>query len=247
MWALIKECYGRSARFAIALPLLFALPIAGELAQHLAEYWIGMYASVAAAVALEGDPTRMGFGVVKVLILIVYPYWVYRWLAFEGGGGRRILGDARSASLFAWVVALGLALAALQLFGGALLRPLGVSNGAILGAGLALTLLTIALDIYLTAWKVGAALGNPGLTIPASFRIMHGNFWWSTGFYLAMVLPLMIVHYAFATAALLGPPALLWPLLIVDGLVVGYLGTVLAAAGFLFARRAAERAGAALT
>lgn len=247
MWTLIKECYRESARFARAWPLLFALPLAAELAQHVVEYRIGMFASVEAMVALDGDPSRMTFGVVKVVTLLVYTYWVSRWLAYGRDGRRRVLGDGRSAFLFAWVVALGLVTGGLQLFGGALLRPFGASDGVVLAVGLVFVSAMMAIDIYLTAWKVGAALGNGRLTIPASFRIMHGNFWWSLGFYIVMILPLMIAHYVVGGVALGRPDAMLWPMLIFDALLVGYLGTVLAATGFLIARRAAERKGVPLT
>jgi len=248
MWTSIKECYRESARFARAWPLLFALPLAAELAQHVVEYRIGMFASVEAMIALEGDSSRMTFGVVKVVTLLVYTYWVNRWLAYGRDGRRRVLGDGRSAFLFAWVVALGLVTGGLQLFGGALLRPFGASEGIVLAVGLVFVSLTIVLDIYITAWKVGAALGNGRLTIPVSFRIMRGNFWWSIGFYIAMILPLMIAHQLIGGIAPLGrPDAILWPILIFDSLLVAYLGTVLAATGYLIARRAAERKGASLT
>jgi len=248
MWTSIKECYSESARFARAWPLLFALPLAAELAQHFVEYRIGMFASVEAMVALDGDPSRMTFGVVKVVTLLVFSYWVNRWLAYGGDGRRPVLGDRRSAFLFAWVVALGLVTGGLQLFGGALLRPFGASDRMVLGVGLVFVSVMMAIDIYLTAWKVGAALGNGRLTIPASFRIMRGNFWWSLGFYIVMILPLMIAHQLIGGMAPLGrPDTILWPILIVDSLLVAYLGTVLAATGYLIARRAAERKGVSLT
>jgi hypothetical protein len=102
------------------------------------------------------------------------------------------------------------------------------------------------LEIYLSAWKVGAALGNPRLGILASFRIMNGNFWWSLGYFLTMMLPLMIVHYGLNGLAVGRPDSVLWPMLIFDSLVVAYLGLVLAATVYLTARRATERSNVPL-
>jgi hypothetical protein len=104
----------------------------------------------------------------------------------------------------------------------------------------------MALDVYLSCWKVGSALGNPRLTIPASVHIMQGNFWWSFAFSIGMMLPLMVVHYALAVVGVGRPDPLLWSILIFDSLIVGYLGMVLATTTYLIALRAATRAGAPL-
>ena len=60
------------------------------------------------------------------------------------------------------------------------------------------------------------------------------------------MLPLMIVHYGLGAVALIGPKATLWPVLIVDSLVVGWLASVLAATTYVVAARGANRAGVAL-
>ena len=241
MWREIKQAYADSARIIVALPLLFALPVAAELIQHAIEYRSGMYDSLAAMEAAADDPARMGFGQVKILTLVLLLYWVSRWQVFRGAGEPAVLGDRQSAWLFLGVILLGMALGLVQQFGGGWLAPF-VGEGMLLAIGFGYFFLSLALDLYLSAWKVGSALGNPRLTIPASFRIMRGNFWWSLAFSIVMILPLMAVHYALAVVGLGQPDLLLWSTLAFDALIVGYLGLVLATMTYLIARRAAARA-----
>lgn len=246
MWTSIKEGYRESARATIALPLLFALPVVTELVQHGIEYRSGMFVSLETMEALGNHTARMGFGQVKILSLTLVLYWAFRWHALRGQPGRSVLGDRSSAILFAGVVLFSTAIGVIQQFGGTLLAPMLPDESTLLTVGIAFFLGTVVLDVYLTCWKVGSALGNPRLSIPASFKIMHGNFWWSLGFSLAMILPLMVAHYAlnvFAIGQEVGP---LWAILVTDAVLVGFLGLVLATTSFLIARRAAKRAGVPL-
>ena len=247
MWQFIKQAYADSARIIIALPWLFALPTVAELIQHVIEYRSGMYDSVAAMQAAGDDPARMGFGQVKILTLILLLYWVSRWQAFRGSKEGSVLGDRRSALLFLGVVLFATAIGLVQQFGGTFLSPILGNDNLLLTIGFAFFLLSLALDIYLSAWKVGSALGNPRLTIPASFRIVQGSFWWSLAFYVLMIVPLMVVHYALAVVALGRPDPVLWAVLTLDAFIVGYLGLVLSTATYLVAQRAATRAGVPLS
>src|SRR3954467_10577040 len=104
MWSEIKTAYRDSWAVALKYPLLFALPAAAEFAQHVAEYRIGMFASMEGMKAAADNGVRMGFGVVKVLSLFLLVYWVSRALAVLRGAPLRVPGDARSIRLFALVL-----------------------------------------------------------------------------------------------------------------------------------------------
>lgn len=242
MWTEIRTAYRDSWAVALKFPLLFALPATAEFAQHVAEYKVGMFASMEGMVAAADNGFRMGFGIVKVLSLFLLIYWVSRALAVLRGAQLRVPGDARSARLFAWVLAWGLATGLLQLFGGDLIAPF-VSSRVTLIIGAAFALVLLVCDTYLTVWKVGASLGNERLTFTASFRIMHGNFWWSLVYFVAMFLPLMVAHYALNSLAVGRPPTLMWATLSADALTVGYLGIVLTALSYVIAGRATARKG----
>lgn len=245
MWSLIKEGYALSARLAAALPLLIAFPMMAEFTQHIVEYRIGMFTDVATMQAVAGNADRMGFGQLKVLSLIFLLYWVSRGLAFGRGGARRVLGDAHSAWLFAWVTLYIFGVGLVQQFGGGFIAPY-VGSRMLIAIGLGFFVASLVVDLYLTVWKVGAALGNDALMPRASVRIMHGNFWWSFGYFLIMAVPGLVIHYLLNGLAVGRPQALVWAILGFDALLVGYFGILLAAATYLIARRAAARKGVAL-
>jgi hypothetical protein len=245
MWTEIKTAYRDSWTVAVKFPLLFALPAAAEFAQHVVEYRLGMFASLEGMQAAADSGWRMGFGIVKVLSLFLLIYWVSRALAALRGAPLRVPGDARSALLFAGVLAWGLGTGMLQLFGGDLIAPFASGRAAmIIGAVFGVALLIC--DLYLSAWKIGASLGNDRLTFTASFRIMYGNFWWSLGYFVLMFLPLMVVHYALNFLAVGQPPIPMWATIGFDGLIVGYLGIVMTVATYVIAGRAATRKGETL-
>lgn len=243
MWTEIKTAYRDSARVAVQRPLLFALPLIAEFTQHVVEYRVGMFDSMEAMKAVSDDASRMGFGYVKVFALIVIAYWVTRALANLEGAKLRVLGDRASLILFVGVMLWNLLSGLSQEYGGALLGALLPTRWFAAAAILAFVLLVV-IDTCLVPWKVGAALGNAGITIPASLRIMGGrNVLWSLVFIILAALPLMVLHYALNVGAAGRPAALLWSILALDALVVGYLGIVLVAIHYRIARRAAGRAG----
>lgn len=245
MWRAIKDGYARSARLARSFPLLVAFPMMAELTQHIVEYRIGMFTNVATMRAVAGNAERMGFGQLKVLSLILLLYWVSRGLAFGRDGAHRVLGDARSAWLFLWVTLYMIGFGLVQQFGGGFIAPY-VATRPLIAIGFGFFVASLVLDLYLTVWKIGAALGNRALTPAASFRIMHGNFWWSLGYFVVMFAPGLVIHYALNGLAVGRPTGMIWAVLAVDALLVGYFGILLAAATYVIARRAAERKGVAL-
>lgn len=245
-WQAMRRAYAMSGRFVIALPLIAALVIAVEAVQHVVEWRIGMFASTDAAEALGAHPARMGFGYVKVAILFLVSFWVLRFLGFDGDARRAVAPDRTAYRLFAIVLLFEAAMLLVQERSGVWLAELVPPGAALLFAALAAMLVAMFLELYLAAWKTGAALGNPRLTIFASARAMHGRIWWSFGFTLAMMIPLMIVHYALNGFAIGRAPALAWAMLAVDSLLVGYLAALLPAAVFVVAARAAARKGVEL-
>ena len=123
MWTDIKAAYRDSWKVALTFPLLFALPAAAEFAQHIVEYEIGMFASMAGMKAAADNGWRMGFGMVKILSLFLLGYWVSRALARLHGAQLRVRGDRNSARLFVGVLAWSIGTGMLQLFGGDLIAP----------------------------------------------------------------------------------------------------------------------------
>lgn len=235
-WNALTTTYRGSIAFLIACPLLALVPVVFELVQHVVEVRIGLYDSVAAARATEHHPLRMVFGMAKVMALIIPGYWITRFLAL---GDRRRAGalEAPALRLFGGVVAFHAALAAVQLF----LLP---RDAPVMIATFAVGQVIACL---VPAWTVAAALGNGAIGPRRSIAIMARQLPWTFAFLLVALVPVMIPHYALGAVALLAPKLWLWPALVVDSVLVGWLCAVMIASGYVAATRAAASQGVSLT
>jgi len=241
----VGGAYGGAWRFALACPLLFAVPVAVEFIQHVIEMRIGMYDSIAAAQAVEANGARLGWGVVKTLALFLAGYWVARFLVLPGGAADARRFDPVAARLFAWVLLFGLAVTLVSLWGGDAMHAAGL-GAYTMAAGVAFSLASFVLTILLAPWKIGAALGNAELGFVRSIGLVGWGVWWGLILAILALLPLMIVHYAFAFLAMGAPQPAAWAILAVDSLLVGYLAAVIVAIDLAIARRAVEAVGARL-
>ncbi len=242
MWKATKEIYGESWRFALALPWLVAIPVFAELVQHGIEYRFGMYDSITGAEAARNDAARDLFGDAKELTLYLMGYWVVRFMAFDHDAKRTVALPRRAVLLFLPVLAFEMARMLLEESGVEFLSARFAHPVLKFALPAAWILATVVLEVYLICWKTGAALGNSRLTIPTSFRLMRGNFWWSFGLTCLIGLPLMIMHLALCSGAVGQPTWLLVAILVADALLVGGLATVLIANNYVIARRAVAAA-----
>lgn len=227
-WQALKASYRGGTAFLIACPLLAMIPVVFEVIQHVVEVRIGMYDSVAMAEAVENHPARLGFGFFKVLALMAPIYGVSRFLVARDAAYAGRL-DPRALGLFAGFVALQAAFSALTLF----VLP---RTGAILGATFVVQLLLAPL---LAAWVVAAANGNPAIGPLRSIALTARHLPFGVALSLAVMMPVMVLHYVLAVPAMIGPKPLMWPALIVDSFVVGWLGALIAAGYYYVADRAA--------
>jgi len=238
------DVYAGAWRYALACPLLFAVPVVVEFIQHVIEMRIGMYDSIAAAQAVEANGARLGWGVVKTLSLSLAGYWVARFLLLRGAADARRL-DPVAVRLFAWVMLFGLAWTLVSLWGGDAMRLVGLGEQA-MAISVALGLVGFILSILLAPWKIGAAIGNAEMGFVRSIGLVGWGIWWGLILAVLAILPPMIVHYLFAFLAIGAQPAAAWAVLAVDSVLVGYLGAIIVAIDVAIARRAASQAGAAL-
>lgn len=244
MWDDIKRLYADSRAFALALPILFSIPVLIEFAQHVVEIDLGLYRHGMAAAAI--DQRRMTFGFAKTLALLLPGYWFVRYMAWDRDAAKAKRIERPAATLFGIQFALGAAGQWLGLFGPPVGELLGLgprlAGYATLAAGAAVAVG----GIYLIAWSVAWPLGNPRIGPLRSLAVMAGSFWRSVGYALAGVLPLMIVHYALGYGAIGRPAWLVWVMLAIDAVVVGFLALGMAGYAYLAARHAAEHRGVAL-
>jgi hypothetical protein len=234
-WQALKDSYRGSLAFLIACPLLAMVPVAFEILQHVVEVRLGMYDSVEAAQALDGNSVRLAFGFLKTIALTVPYYWVTRWLATRDS---RYAARFEPAALrpFSGFLLVMVALVAIQLFA---LPRTGTATAIAFFAGEIIVVL-------LAAWGIASALGNSRIGPAKSAVIMTPQLLWTFALFVLGMLPLMVPHYAFAALAILGPKSLVWPVLIVDSLLVGWLTALLVAIAYFAVKRATDAAGVQL-
>lgn len=235
-WQAFKNTYRGSIAFLIACPILAFFPVAFEILQHAVEIKIGMYDSIAAAKAMEHHPLRMGFGMLKIVALSVATYWITRFMPQRDARFAATV-DPLAIRLFAGYLAFGIGFAAIQLFA---LPQTG-------GTSLLSFLVGQIVGSLLIAWGVASTFGNASVGPVASIRIMARHLPWTFAFTFVVMMPVMIPHYGLGAFALLGPKSLLWPTMIVDSLLVGWLTAVICAGAYYAAIRAAKAAGVDLS
>jgi hypothetical protein len=226
-WQGLKQSYGGSIAFLIACPLLALIPVIFELIQHFAEVRIGMYDSISGAKAAAHDPLRMGLGMVKIAAITLPVYWVPRFMATRDAKFTRAL-DPTAVRLFGAFLLFNVALAAFQL----LVLP---DSGAAAVAELVVGEIIAAL---IAAWVVAAALGDGRVGPIKSASIMWRQLPWTLALFIVGILPLMVPHYVLAGVAIRGPKSILWPALVVDSLLVGWIAALIAALTYVAAKRA---------
>jgi hypothetical protein len=183
----------------------------------------------------------MMWGYLKASVLALAAYWVIRYLGLGAAQAGRLA--PKAVRLFAPVLLWHLVWGALLLWGGGLLTLAGIEGRTALSIGLSVFIGNFVLETALSAWKAGAALGNERLTFTRSLKLVGPRLLWGVGFMLAAILPVMVAHYALGLGAIGAPAAWVVPMLVLDSVLVGYLGALIVAATFMVARRATTRAG----
>ncbi len=243
MWKDLIEVFVRSGRYALLCPLLFLIPVAVEIVQHVVEIRSGMYVDIAGLKAAEGDALRLSIGHFKVIALFLTGYWAARFLVFgdDPVAARRI--DRQAVVLFVPVMAWGLFWLVFMQDGPFIARAIGVAGDPAMPMMIAGFAFSLFFEPLLSAWKTAAAAGNPAIGFMRSIRLTGGIYPYAFAVSLLAMLPLMVAHYALAILAVGKAPALVWTLMAADSVLVGYLGVVMIAASYAIARRAAARGG----
>lgn len=215
----IIDLYRQSWRYALACPILFLVPVAAEAAQHVAEVAQGFYDGIAGARAVEASPLRLGFGLIKLLGVLMAGYWMIRWLAW-GDRTRTGARDPGAEQAFAPLLAMEMLvqIAGLALIYGGAKPTLATALLAAIGPFL--------LAVLFADWQRCAPLGADGGPL-SSIRLIAPVLPWALAFNLLAFLPSMIVHYGLGYWAIAGHGLLKWIVLGADTLVVGYLSAIL--------------------
>jgi len=218
----VAELYRKGATLAIAAPAIVALALVPELAQHVAEIQLGMFLSHADFVAHQMDPLRMGFGVVKVLGMVLCMLAAARYWACDGSVKRTLLVPWRDLGRILLAIALNVAASLpTELVSRIELTP--PLEAAILVIGWTFSLL-------LLAYLVGAVVGDRSMTVSRS--LLHG---WRLLPLLAILLPSAYLpafglHMGAHWLAISAAPALVWAVMLADAFIVGALASLVGSA-----------------
>ncbi len=227
----IRWSYARSLAFVSACPVLFLMPAAVELAQHIAEQHLGMYQSRASFRASADSSLRMGLGHFKVATILLSQLWVTRFIGFGNNAAQARRLNRATVLLVLPVLLWGILGLLIGLDGMHALQAVGIS---IQPAKLCVGVLTLALSIVgagLAPWTVAAMLGDPRISFTRSLALTRGNYLWAIFLPMVVTLPIMALHYGLSYAALGRPPAAIWVLLILDSLAAALIGVVGSAGG----------------
>jgi len=216
--------YRLGGRTLVAAPVIAAVAVVPELAQHLAEIHLGMFASKDAFRAAGDNPLRWAFAYPKVAgftlaILLTARFWA--------------LGSVRSAFLVR-PATLGRVLFAfaLTLLAEVPFRWARDASGSAMLDGL-LTAGSVAVQAGLLVYLVAALLDDRGTTLRSAFTER-----WPTALLITLLgalafVPAQALHTANHLAALGQPAVLVWALMTFDGLWVGLMASLIGAALFV--------------
>lgn len=217
VWHSLIDQYRKGFALFMVGPLVVALIIIPEFAQHVVEIQIGMFDSREAATALSNDPTRWAFGYVKLVGLLLTFFAAARfWWTRENGGA---WWDLRQIHWPNFLIG-----AALFIGVGMLAEPFKalLTDTPFMLLQIFVSLLSLPMLFY----ALSGLFGDGAVTIKQAMTRS-----WA---YLPLLLVLLVAGFAPAQIlhgmnhgwALGQHPAIVWTLMIFDSIVVGLLASL---------------------
>ncbi len=211
------------ARAMRGLPLLFAVLIGWEFAQHVVEVGIGFFDSRQTAKALANDPSRMVFGWVKMISVYIGGFFVIRYLARKNG-------DATPAPVgtalrrYAPYIAYSLGLFALIFY-----APGLIQESSVVAFRTAVGLTQMLFEPLLMLWIVSAATDGAIRNPVRSARLTGWLYFYAFALFFVGRIPVNAAHQLLNRYAMGQPGSILWPMLVLDAIVVGLIIAVVPA------------------
>lgn len=239
--------FGDTARVFRALPWLIVLMAGIELTQHVIEVWIGFFSpdsAVRHAAALQ--PVRMALGWPKMLMVWSVAFFTMRYLVTQSTA--TALRPSRLAlRRYAWVILFQFVPTAIVIYAEPMLKAFGLGGAAdVMTLRMVGGLGQILLEPALLLWFVNAALGTTAYGPLRSARVTGWWYLWALALGLLIRVPFSQVHARLNMFAAGQPAGVLWPMLVLDALVVPVMVVAVAAVQLRAARAIAERRGRAL-
>lgn len=217
------------------MPLLFTVLIGWEFAQHVIEVRIGFFDSREAAKAVANDPSRMAFGWIKMISVYVGGFFVIRYLAAKNGN-TPLAPVSLALRRYAPYIAYSLGLFALIFYARGFVPDTSVTTFRTI-----VSLAQIAVEPLLMLWIVSAATDGAVRNPLRSARVTGWLYFWALTLFFIGRLPANAAHQLLNRYAMGQPELILWPMLVIDAVVVGLIISVIPALYVRTARFICER------
>ena len=227
--------YRDGARVAVGLPWLFGGIILWEFVQHVIEYRIGFFDSPAAAKAVALDQGRMALGWVKMILVYVGGFFAIRYCVIGSAKGVMTPRPGTIARYLPYI-AYSLCLFALIFYAPQMVaEPRVMLLRGVVGIG------QLLVEPLLMAWIVSAATDGPVRGPMQSARAIGPLYVRGLLLFFLVRTPIGVLHQFLGTWGIGEATPLLWPMLVLDAVVVGLLVAIIPAAYVRIVRHAAQR------
>jgi hypothetical protein len=241
-----RGAFGDAWRVARALPLLVALMVGIEFAQHVIELQLGFFSTDLAVRKLAAtQPLRMMFGWPKMAMVYAVGFVVTRYLV-TGDAAAAIRPPAAAVRRYAWVVLFQLIPAAVIIYAEPIVAAAGLAADSVMSVRGVFGLAQQLLEPLLLLWFVSAALGSDTYGPVASARATRWLYFWTLLLIFVTRVPLSALHQFLNRWPVGQGAAAQWSLLAADAIVVGVLTLAVSAAQVRGARVIADRRGSSL-
>lgn len=218
-------------RAAAGLRWFFLAVVLWEFAQHILEVRIGFFESREMARAVESDPTRMVLGWIKMALVYLGGFLVIRYLVNERSE-RTVAPWTKALPRYLPYLAYSLFVFAMIFYAKQIVPQDHVTT---LRTVVGLT--HVALEPALMMWIVAAASDGQIRGPLASIRQTGLLYLYALPLFFIARIPVNAAHQLLNRSARGEPPEILWPMLLIDAVVVGLIVAVIPAISVRVARR----------
>jgi len=234
----VADTYRLAVGMAWAAPVIVALVVVPEAAQHVAEIRMGMFVTGDTIDPGRETQIRMAFGAMKVAGLMSAMFLTLRFRLAGSDKGRALTLSLPGIGRFVLAMAVTSAVDMTSLILSGERLPLA-SASARATAETVLSVLRFTVQALLLLWLIGTVAGDRAMTSRRSVRLGVRNIPRAVILVPAAFLPASLLHQQMHVWARGAEPVLVWALMAADSLLVGLMATATGCAFYVFYRDAA--------
>lgn len=234
----VGDTFRLGFKATLVAPLILAIVALPEFVQHVAEIDMGMFVSNDGISAGAEEARRWSFGYVKIAGLVAGMLLTLRYWLVSGSLRRALTPSLTGIGRFLRVLLVFVLLNQVDIHSLAAANWLGMSPGAAQLVSVVIGLVLFAVQILLLLWIVAAFGGDMRMTPSRSAKLGWRHLPSAVLLPVIAFMPWMAIHQTLNNVAWGAAPAIVWPLMITDALVVGLLATTVGSALYIWYRDA---------